>query len=89
MDPIITLEVVIILPMLLVDMTNLLIAVALFFEVLDTISIMLSLNSLQGKIFIIMDHHVNYLSQHILVMNDSFNHILIMQIIVPICLLIV
>ena len=64
MDPIITLEVVIILPMLLLgmilinillleheivvpmDMTNLLIAVALLIEVLDTISMVLSPSSL-------------------------------------------
>ena len=74
MNPIITLEIVIILPMLLVgmtlidiqllehelvipiDMINLLTAAALHIEVLDTISMMLSLNSLQGHIFIIMDH---------------------------------
>ena len=107
MDPIITLEVVIILPMLLVsmiliniqllehkllvpmDMTNLLIAVALLIEVLDTISMVLSLSSLQGHIFLIMDHQANHLSQHIQVMNNSFNHILIMQIIVSICMLVV
>ena len=46
MDPIITLEVVIILPMLLVDMTNFLIVVALLIEVLDTINIVLSSNNL-------------------------------------------
>ena len=74
MNPIITLEIVIILPMLLVGMTliniqllehklvipiymiNLLTAAALHIEVFDTISMMLSLNSLQGHIFIIMDH---------------------------------
>ena len=74
MDPIITLEVVIILPMLLMgmiliniqllehelvipmDMTHLLIAIALFIEVLDTINMVLSPNSLQGPIFLIMDH---------------------------------
>ena len=107
MDPIITLEVVIILPMLLVgmilidiqllehelvipmDMTNLLIAVALLIKVLDTISMVLSPSNLQGHIFLIMDHQVNHLSQHIQVMNNSFNHILIMQNIVPICMLIV
>ena len=118
MDPIITLEVVIILSMLLVgmiliniqllehelvipiNMTNLLIAVALLIEVLDTISMVLSLNNLQGPIFLIMDHQANHLSQHIQVMksikkkhiqvmNNSFNHILIMQIIVPICMLII
>ena len=106
-DHIITLEVVIILPMLLVgmilisikpleqelmvpmDMTDLLIAVALFIEVLDTISMMLSPSSLQGPIFLIMDHQPNHLNQHIQVMNNSFNHILTMQIIVLICMLIV
>ena len=80
MDPIITLEIVIILPMLLVrmilidiqllehelvilmDMINLLIATTLHIEVLDTISMMLSLNSLQGHIFLIMDHQTNHLS---------------------------
>ena len=35
------------------------------------------------------DHQVNHLSQHIHVMNNSFNHILIIQIIVPICMLVV
>ena len=70
-------------------MTNLLIAVALLIEVLDTISMMLSPSSLQGHIFLIMDHQANHLSQHIQVMNNSFNHILIMQIIVLICMLIV
>ena len=102
MNPIINLEVVIILPMLLVgmilinvqllehelvipmDMTNLLIAVALLIKVLDTMSMVLSPNSLQGHIFLIMDHQANHLSQHIQVMNNSFNHILIMQIIIPI-----
>ena len=106
-DPIITLEVVIILPMLLVgmiligiqlleqelvvpmDMTNLMIAVALLIEVLDTISMVLSPSSLQGHIFLIMDHQPNHLSQHIQVMKNSFNHILTMQIIVLICMLVV
>ena len=107
MNPIITLEVVIILPMLLVsmiliniqllehelvvpmDMTNFLIPVALLIEVLDTISMVLSPSSLQGHIFLIMDQQPNHLSQHIQVMNNSFNHILIIQIIVPICILVV
>ena len=107
MDPSITLEVVIILPMLLVgmiliniqllehelviliDIINLLITVDLFIKVLDTINMVLSLNSPQGHIFLIMDHQVNHLNQHIQVMNNSFNHILIMQIIVPICMLVV
>ena len=74
MNPIITLEIVIILPMLLVgmtlidiqllehelvipiDMIHLLTVAAIHIEVLDTISMMLSLNSLQSDIFIIMDH---------------------------------
>ena len=106
MDPIITLEVVIILPMLLVgmiliniqllehklvvpmDMINLLIVVTLLIEVLDIISMVLSSSSLQGHIFLIMDHQANHLSQHIQVMNNSFNHIFSMQIIVPICIFI-
>ena len=71
------------------DMTNLLIAVALLIEVLDTISMVLSSSSLQGHIFLIMDHQLNHLSQHIQVMNNSFNHILTMQIIVLICMLVV
>ena len=96
MDPIITLEVVIILPILLVgmiliniqllehelvvpmDMTNLLIAIALLIEVLDTISMVLSPSSLQGHIFLIIDHQANHLSQHIQVMNNSSNHVLVM-----------
>ena len=107
MDPIITLEVVIILLMLLVgmiliniqllehelvvpmDMVNLLIAVALLIEVLNTNSMVLSPSSFQGHIFLIMDHQANHLSQHIQVMNNSFNYIPSMQIIVPICMLIV
>ena len=107
MDPIITLEVVIILPMLLVgmiliniqllehelvipmDMTNLLIAIALLIKFLDTISKVLSPNSLQGHIFLITDHQVNHLSQHIQVMTNYFNHVLIMQIILPICMLVI
>ena len=71
------------------DITNLLIAVALLIEVLDTISMVLSPSSLQGHIFLIMNHQPNHLSQHIQVMNNSFNHILIMQIIAPICMLVV
>ena len=79
MDPIITLEVVIILPMLLVsmiliniqllehklvipmDVTNLLIVVSLLIKVLDTM--VLSPSSLQGHIFLILDHQANHLSQ--------------------------
>ena len=104
MDPIITLEVVIILPMLLVgmifiniqlldhklvipmDMTNLLIALALLIEVLDTISMVLSPNSPRSLIFLILNHQASHLNQHIQVINNSFNHILIMQIIVLICM---
>ena len=71
------------------DMTNLLIAVALLIEVLNTISMMLSPNNFQGHIFLIMDRQANHLSQHIQVMNNFFNHILIMQIIVLICMLVV
>ena len=71
------------------DMTNLLIVVVLLIEVLDTISMTLSPSSLQGHIFLIMDHQPSHLSQHIQVMNNSFNHILIMQIIVLICMLVV
>ena len=88
-DHIISLEVVIILPMFLVEMTNLLIVVALLIEVLDIISMVLSPNNLQGHTFLITDHQANYLSQHTQVMNNSFNHILIMQIIVSICMLVV
>ena len=105
-DPINTLEVVIILPMLSVsmilisiqpleqelvpmDMTNLLIVVAFLIKALDTISMVLSPSSLQGHIFLIMDHQPNHLSQHIQVMNNSFNHILTMQIIVLIYMLVV
>ena len=68
------------------DMTNLLIAVALFIKVLDTISMVLSLSSFQGHIFIIIDHQPNHLSKHIQVMNNSFNYIFTMQIIVLICM---
>ena len=62
--------------MIPMDMINLLIAVSLHIEVLDTISMMLSPNSLKGHIFLIMDHQVNHLNQHIQVMNNFFNHIL-------------
>ena len=71
------------------DMTNILIAVALLIEVLDTISMVLSQSSLKGNIFLIMDYQPNHLNQHIQVMNNSFNHILTMQIIVLICMLII
>ena len=75
--------------MIPLDMTNLLITIALLIEVLDTINMVLSPKNLQGHFFLIMDHQVNHLSQHIQVMNNSFNHILIMQIIVPICMFVV
>ena len=74
---------------ILMDMINLLITVDLLIEVLYTISMVLSLNSLQGHIFPIMDHQANHLNQYIQVMNNSFNHILIIQIIVLICMLVV
>ena len=64
------------------DMTNLLIAVALLIEVLDR-------RNIQSHIFLIMDHQPNHFNQHIQVMNNSFNHILTMQIIVLICMLVV
>ena len=88
MDLIIILKVVIILLMLLVDMTNLLIVVALLIEVLDTINMVLRSNNLQGHIFLIIDHQTNHFSQHIQVKKKIFNHILIMQIIVLICMLV-
>ena len=75
--------------MIPMDMTNLLIAIALLIKFLDTISKVLSPNSLQGHIFLIMDHQANHLIQHIQVMNNYFNHVLIMQIILSICMLIV
>ena len=71
------------------DVTNLLIVVALLIEVFDTIIMVLSPSSLQGHIFLIMDHQPNLLSQHIQVMNNSFYHILTRQIIVLICMLVV
>ena len=76
-------------PVVPMDITNLLIVVALLKEVLDTISMVLSPSSLQGHIFLILNYQPNHLSQHIQVMNNSFNHILTMQIIAPICMLIV
>ena len=42
--------------MIPMDMINLLIVATLHIEDLDTISMMLSPNSLQGHIFVIMDH---------------------------------
>ena len=65
------------------------IVVVLHIEVLDIINIILSPNSLQSHIFLIMDHQVNHLSQHIKVINNYFNHILTIQIIVSICMLVV
>ena len=114
-DHIITLETVIALPVLLIemilidfqwciqrdiqilehelvthmDMINLLVAIALLIEVLDTINMVLIPNSLRNHIFLIMDHQANYLSQHIWVMNNSFNHIFITGIVTPICMLVV
>ncbi|KAL6329791.1 hypothetical protein AAG906_037498 [Vitis piasezkii] len=71
------------------DMINLLVAVALLIKVLDTINMVLTRNSLRNHIFLIMDHQANHLSQHIRVMNNSFNHILTTEIVTPICILIV
>ena len=71
------------------DIINLLIVAALHIKVLDTINMKSSPNNLQGNIFLIMDHQANHVSQHIQLMNNSFNHILIMKIIIPICMLIV
>ena len=107
MDPIITLEIMIIMLMFLVkmilidiqlpeaklvihmDIINLLIVKLLHTEVLDTISMALSPKSLQRQIFLILDHQANHFNQHIQIMNNSFNHILTMQIIIPICMLII
>ncbi|KAL6325864.1 hypothetical protein AAG906_031106 [Vitis piasezkii] len=71
------------------DMINLLVAVALVIEVLDTINMVLIPNSLRNHIFLIMDHQANHLSQHIQVMNNSFNHILTMGIATQICILVI
>ena len=46
--------------------------------VLDTINMNLSLNSLGNHIVLIMDSQTKRLSQHIQVMNNSFNHIFTM-----------
>ena len=70
-------------------MINLLVAVALLIEVLDTINMVLIPNSLQNHIFLIMDHQDNNLTQHIRVMNNFFNHILTTRIATPICMLVV
>ena len=70
-------------------MINLLVAVALLIEVLDTINMVLILNNLRNHIFLIMDHQANHLTQHIRVMNNSFNHILTTGIATPICILVV
>ena len=40
-------------------------------------------------IFLIIDHQTNHLSQHIQVMNNSFNYILTTGIATPICILVV
>ena len=72
-----------------IDMINLLVAVALLIEVLDTINMVLIPNNLQNHIFLIMDHQANHLSQYIWVMNNSFNHILITGIATPIYILVV
>ncbi|KAL6321352.1 hypothetical protein AAG906_016407 [Vitis piasezkii] len=69
------------------DMINLLVVVALFIEVLDTINMVLMPNRLQNHIFLIMDHQANHLTQHIRVMNNSFNHILTTGIATPIYIL--
>ena len=44
------------------DMINLLVAVALLIEVLDTINMVLISNNLRNHIFLIMDHQANHLS---------------------------
>ncbi|RVW45380.1 hypothetical protein CK203_107385 [Vitis vinifera] len=67
------------------DMINLLVAVALLIEVLDTINMVLVSNSLRNHSFLIIDHQSNHLSQRIRVMNNSFNHILTTRIAIPIC----
>ena len=71
------------------DMINLLVAIALPIEVLDTINMVLIPNSLRKHIFLIMDHQANHLNQHIRVMNNSFNHILTTRITILICILVV
>ena len=71
------------------DIINLLIATTLSIKFLVTFNMVLSPNSLQCHIFLIMHYQANHLSQHIQVINNSFNHILTMQIIVSICMLIV
>ena len=74
---------------ILMDMINLLVAVALLIKVLDTINMVLIPNNLQNHIFLIMDHQANHPSQHIRVMNNYFNHILTMGIATPICILVI
>ncbi|KAL6329674.1 hypothetical protein AAG906_026411 [Vitis piasezkii] len=54
------------------DMINLLVAIALLIEVLDTIKLVLIPNSLRNHIFLIMDHQANHLTQHIRVMKQLF-----------------
>ena len=71
------------------DMINLLVATTFPIEVLDAINMVLSPNSLQSHIFLIMDHQANHLKQHIQVLNNFFNYILTMGITVPICILVI
>ena len=54
------------------DMINLLVATTFPIEVLDAINMVLSPNSLQSHIFLIMDHEANHLKQHIQVLNNFF-----------------
>ena len=46
-------------------MINLLVAVALLMEVLDTINMVLIPDNLRNHIFLIMDHQANHLTHHI------------------------
>ena len=71
------------------NMINLLVVAALPIEVLDTMNMVLIPNSLRSHTFLIMDHQANHLSQHIQVMNNSFDHILTTGITVSICILVV
>ena len=74
---------------ILMDMINLLVAVTLPIEVLDTINVVLILNNLRSHIFLIMDHQGYHLNQYIQVMNNSFNHILTTGIIILVCILVI
>ena len=74
---------------ILMDMINLLVAVTLPIEVLDTINVVLILNNLRSHIFLIMDHQGYHLNQYIQVMNNSFNHILTTGITILICKLVI